>query len=163
MQFEGQTSKNVHDVRKVCLETTLCVYACFVKFYVFVLDEINVRGPKIIYDHVWVGNTRLNIPKDHPRVLEERPKVGAQDTLPMDGNQRPVGQSMPCWWCLFNCHLRVWESNPKTSLSPRPRTNRMGRRWAIVVGAVSCAQLHFYVRGEVLISRHFQIRALKVN
>ena len=34
--------KDVHDVRKVCLETTLCVIACFDEFYVLVLDEIDV-------------------------------------------------------------------------------------------------------------------------
>ena len=47
---------NVHDVSKVCLETTLCVYACFGEFYVFVLDEIYLVGPKHVYEHIWVGN-----------------------------------------------------------------------------------------------------------
>ena len=41
----------------------------------FVLGEIPVRGPKIVYDNVWVGNVREKIPKDHQRVLEEGPKV----------------------------------------------------------------------------------------
>ena len=45
---------NVHDVRKVCIKTTLSVYVCFLEFYVFVLDEIHVRIPKLVYDHVWV-------------------------------------------------------------------------------------------------------------
>ena len=71
MMLVDQTSKNVHDVRKVCLETTLCVLACFVEFYVFILDEIYVGGPKIIYKHRLVGNLRENIPNDNPRVLEE--------------------------------------------------------------------------------------------
>lgn len=44
----------------------------------FVLDEIHVSGPKLIYEHVWVGNVGANNPKDHPRVLEEGPKVGAK-------------------------------------------------------------------------------------
>ena len=47
--FGGQTSKNINDVRKVCLETTLYVLACFVDFYVFIFYEIDVGGPKIIY------------------------------------------------------------------------------------------------------------------
>ena len=38
MKYVSQTSKNVYDVRKVSLETTLCVL-CFIEFYVFVLDE----------------------------------------------------------------------------------------------------------------------------
>ena len=42
MKFGGQTSKNVNDIHKVYLETTLCVY-------VFFLDEMDVKGPKLIY------------------------------------------------------------------------------------------------------------------
>ena len=48
MMFWGQTSKNVHDVWKVCLETTLCVLACVGEFYVFILDEIDIGGPKLL-------------------------------------------------------------------------------------------------------------------
>ena len=44
LKFGGQTSKNVHGVRKVCLETSLRVYVCFVEFCVFVLDETHVVG-----------------------------------------------------------------------------------------------------------------------
>ena len=36
------------------LETILCVYACFFMFYVFIVDDIYVRGPKIMYEHSWV-------------------------------------------------------------------------------------------------------------
>ena len=61
------------------LETTLSVKACFVEFYVFIFDAIHVRGDKIVYDHVLVEYVKPKIPKDHPRVLEEGPKVGAQD------------------------------------------------------------------------------------
>ncbi len=39
----------------------------------FVLDEIIVRGIKLVLDHVWVINIRKNIPKDHPRICEEGP------------------------------------------------------------------------------------------
>ena len=56
VMFGGQMFKNVHDVGKLCLETTLRVFACFVEFYVFVFYEIHVRGPKLIYFHVLVGN-----------------------------------------------------------------------------------------------------------
>ena len=37
--------------------------------------EIHVTGDKLIYNHVWVENVQANIPKDHPRVLENGPKV----------------------------------------------------------------------------------------
>ena len=68
-------SNNVHDVRKVCLETSLYVLVYFIEFYVFVLDEINVRGPKLVYKHIQVGNVQAKLPKDQPRVLEEGPVV----------------------------------------------------------------------------------------
>ena len=73
VKFGGQTSKNVHDVRHVCLGTTLFVYVCFIEFYVFVLNEIPVRGHKIVYKHIRVGNVQVKVPKDQPRVLEEGP------------------------------------------------------------------------------------------
>ena len=43
-----------------------------------VLDKIHVRGVLIIDDDIWVGNVREIIPKDHQRVLEERPKISVQ-------------------------------------------------------------------------------------
>ena len=49
-------------------------------FYMFCLDEIHVTGPKLIYEHVWVRNIWKNIPKDHPRVLEEGPKLVPKTT-----------------------------------------------------------------------------------
>ena len=39
---------NVHDVRKVCHEMTLCVFACFVEFYAFCLGEIDMGSPKLV-------------------------------------------------------------------------------------------------------------------
>ena len=65
VKFGGQTFKNVHDVRKVCLETTLSVFACFVEFYAFVFDETLVIGPKLEYEHVWTGQVGANIRRDH--------------------------------------------------------------------------------------------------
>ena len=47
---------NVHDVQKICLETTLHVNACFVEFYVFVLETNHVVGTTILCKHIWVGN-----------------------------------------------------------------------------------------------------------
>ena len=41
----------------------------------FVLNEIHVRGVKLIEYHIWVRNIRKIIPKDHLRVLEEGPKI----------------------------------------------------------------------------------------
>ena len=44
----------------------------------FVLDEIYVRGPKLVYEHMRVGKVCENIPKDHPWALEEGPFKSAQ-------------------------------------------------------------------------------------
>ena len=41
---EGQTSKNIHDMRKVCLRKCLCVFMCFSEVYMFGLIEIDVEG-----------------------------------------------------------------------------------------------------------------------
>ena len=56
MKFLSKTSKNVHAVQKVYLEMTLCVLVCFVEFYMLILDEIDVRCPKFVYEHIRVGN-----------------------------------------------------------------------------------------------------------
>ena len=42
MKFGGQSSENVHDVRKECLRKYLCVLISFIKFYMVVLIEIDV-------------------------------------------------------------------------------------------------------------------------
>ena len=74
MKFGGQTSNNVHDVRKVCLETSLYVLVYFIEFYVFFLDEINVRGPKLV-KNIFGLETSGKTPKDQPRVFEEGPII----------------------------------------------------------------------------------------
>lgn len=67
MKFGGQTSKNIHDVRKVCLETSFCVLVCFIEFYEFIIDEIYVIGPKHVYEHIRVGSIQSKSPKDKLR------------------------------------------------------------------------------------------------
>ena len=59
---------------------TLCVLACFVEFYVLFSDEIDMGGPKLVYNHTQVRNVRENIVKDQPRVLEEGPINVAKPT-----------------------------------------------------------------------------------
>ena len=67
-----------------------------------VFNEINVRGPKLIYGHVFVGNIRPIIPKDHPRVFVEGPMMvakAAQGSPSMDGKRRTMAWSTPRrWW-----------------------------------------------------------------
>ena len=65
----------------------------FRQFLRVFLDEIHVRGDKIVYNHVWIVNVRENIPKEQPRVLEEGAILvakTAKGSPPTDGNQRPV-------------------------------------------------------------------------
>ena len=68
----------------------------------FVLDEIYVRGTKLVYEHMRVGNVRKNIPKYHTWALEEGPFKSAQavkkPSQPMEAidaqwvNQRLIGE-----------------------------------------------------------------------
>ena len=86
---------NVQGIRKICFESTLYFQASFIEFYVFVLDEIQVRGFKIIYDHIWVGNVREIISKDHQAVLEEGPKTVGMADPKRRSSQWPVMAVMP--------------------------------------------------------------------
>ena len=43
--------------------------AYFYEFYVFVLDEIDLGGPKIVLNHIRDGNVREKFTKDQPRVI----------------------------------------------------------------------------------------------
>ena len=54
---------------RCAFETTLCVLECFVEFYVFILDEIGVKDPKLVYDHIRVKNVWVNVLKNQPRTL----------------------------------------------------------------------------------------------
>ena len=47
----------------------------------FVLDEIHLKGVKIIKNHICVGKLKEIIRKDHQRVLEEGPKVVVKKVL----------------------------------------------------------------------------------
>ena len=62
-------SNNVHDIRKDCLEMTLCVLACLTEFYVFFFNEIYVGGPKIIYNLVGLETSGWKSPSTKQGVL----------------------------------------------------------------------------------------------
>ena len=97
--FHGETSKNVHDIRKMCLEMTLSVKACLVEFYVFVLDELYVRGVNLIDDRICVGNFWETMPKDQPKFLDEGPKLVVETgkgSSPTEANRRSVARSTVC-------------------------------------------------------------------
>ena len=75
---------------RFCLEMTLCVLICFIKFYVFIFYEIDVGGPNIVYDHIPVGNVWVKFLKDQPRVLEEGP---FKEPKPVKTSPKPRRQS----------------------------------------------------------------------
>ena len=57
---------------------TLCVLVCFVEFYVFVFDEVDMRGPKIVYRHIRVGNVLENIFRTNQGSLRKDPSEEAK-------------------------------------------------------------------------------------
>ena len=61
VKFGGQTLKNIHDVRKMCLEIRLCVSACFIEFYGFIFNETHMGGPKLLYQQISVGNVKVRL------------------------------------------------------------------------------------------------------
>ena len=77
---------------------TLCVLVCLVKFYMFIMDKFDVRGPTLVYKNIRVEKVREKVPSDQLRVLEEGPILvakTAQASPIYGGNRHPVGYSMP--------------------------------------------------------------------
>ena len=73
----------------------------------YVLDEIDMGGPKLMYKHIWVGKVLENILKDHPRVLEEGPKL-----VPKTAQDSPTNR---------------WRSTPSGSVdAPLVRSHQLG-------------------------------------
>ena len=143
MKFGGQTSKNVYDVRKVCLETTLRVYVCFIVFDVFVLHETHVLGLKHVYDNIWVGNVHVRIhigptrgPKGEP-LLELNTARQCQTTTQMKASRPGDGPSMGgidgdtwpvCWGVEGETTIPHWRGVGET---------RDRRCWVLIVLFVS--------------------------
>ena len=143
-------------------------------FTSFILDEIHVRGPKIVYEHIWVGNILENIhkgPSKGPwrRTFQECPSCQkpAQPTG-YEGNRHPVGKSMPRRWGVFGGNIGVEYSKTNTSLSPKAQTNRTvrwlrdGPSMAFRLWGLPPFAGHCNVRGEFVNSPHVQIRSLAV-
>ena len=74
-KFHEVWRANVHDIRKNCLEITLCVLVCFVEFYVFVMDELGVGVLNLYMNIFKFKNSGKKVPKDQPRFLQEGPFV----------------------------------------------------------------------------------------
>lgn len=50
---------------------TFYVLVCFVEFYVFFLDEIDMGGTKLIYDYIIFVNIQVKVTKDQPMVFDD--------------------------------------------------------------------------------------------
>ena len=61
---------------KVLPRNDLVCLGMFHWVLLFRLDEIHVRGARLVYGH---GDVQENIPKDQPRAFEEGPKSWSQD------------------------------------------------------------------------------------
>ena len=108
MKSGGQTSKNVHDVQKVCLEKNLCVLSCFVEFYEFVFDEINIGVPKLLYNLGYKHSGNI------PRTIQE--------SLRKD----------PCWWPKLP--KAVPHTDENNGQWPGRRPVGGGSRWVLSIG-----------------------------
>lgn len=163
LKFGGQTSKNVHDVRKVCLETTLRVYLCFIEFYMFVLDETHVVCPKLVYEHIWVGKVWVRLHIGPTRGPTRGPQHWSS-TLPSSGNRRPKR------WPVDQETARRWVSLMEPlglqveELQVQPmRPSLTGRGWdhgpsmLALMGCVFSCQLSVKLRGEVVNSHQAPI------
>lgn len=98
MEFGGQTTKNIHNSLKVCLQTTFWALECFVKFYMFILYEIYIRGGKIVYDHIQIWKLQEKLckgPWGRTLHLSKRLSRPAPNKW---GNRRLLRWSMPCPW-----------------------------------------------------------------
>ena len=140
--LEVKRPKKVHDVRKVCLKTTLCVYACFVEFYIFVLDQIDVECSKLIYKRIWIGNVWVRFHVGSTRGQEEDPTqdLKLHGSLHAVRNNEPnVGQPMKWWiidmgnrWKLQFFRLWSWTINQRDTIDgawSHPWTVDAGRWW----------------------------------
>ena len=123
MKFGGQTSKKFYEIRKVFLETTLCVYVYLVKFYVFIFDETYMVSPKLVYKHIWDENVGVRHhlgPKWGPR---GGPKHWSS-TLPSSGTRRPkqwkVNMEMARRWFMSmdTLFLKVGELQMQSTRPP---------------------------------------------
>ena len=76
---------------KGLLETTMCVYACFIIFYVYVLDETYVVGNKLVYKHIWDGIAQVWLYVG----LTRCPRVGPQHwSSTLKGSGKTTTQTM---------------------------------------------------------------------
>ena len=129
MKFAGQTSKNIHDIRKVCLQTTLCVLSYFINFYFF-LDEIDMGGPKLEYEHIRLEMSEETSPRTIQRSLRKDPffETGLPKIVINEGCRRGlIGQSNPIRWDSLVTTLSWEKAMSRTSLIPKQRTNKTVR------------------------------------
>lgn len=119
-------SKNVHEIRMVFLETSLCVIVCF--------PEDKPRGP-------WGGII----------LFEWFPKI----VPPTKGNRRPIGWSTPCmWWTSMEIYPRELRSQFLVfdPIDGHPQLSVCGLtpcRMRVTHWVCKCSQDHYIVKWRI--------------
>ena len=95
VRFWGQTFKNVHDIRKMCLRKYLCVLMSLSESYVFVLLETCVGCSYDLEEYVYELKVLVRPHLVYTRGPSEGPKRRTQTALSVstnEGKRRPVVQ-----------------------------------------------------------------------
>ena len=99
MKFGGQTSKNVQDVRKLTLETCMCVswwcLACLDVLLAIILCKTDVEFTWTVNVHIYVGNVRVRISKGPTKGPRRRTQWLLRHRL---GSVNQLNQTTSRWW-----------------------------------------------------------------
>ena len=172
MKFRGQTSKNVHDIRKVCLQTTLCVLACFVKFYMFFWTKLMWQ---VLNSYIYIFGLEMSgrnspwtiqvslrkdpsceprLPRPGPNRLRKMMAHGPVDTSSMGVMVQDLPQG--------DQSQKLKSLNQTTRCQDGPFLEKWSVVWNPSLRLVP-AHVYCNARGEVLISAHVQIREREFN
>ena len=130
----------------------------------FIFGESHVRGPKIVYDYIWVGNFQKTSPRTIQGSLRKDQKLvpkTAKDSPPTDGNRRPVGEVSSLKTMYFGRGIQILDSFPNHGPTGRSVGQGMGRHFSTVGGLPPCA-INSYVEGELENLPHVKIENLEV-
>ena len=67
----GSNAQNVITFESFALKGPCVSYHVLLSFFMFILDKIDMGGPKIVYKYILVGKFCAKVPEDQPRVIYE--------------------------------------------------------------------------------------------
>lgn len=135
----GLTSKNINDVWKVCLGSTLLVYVCFVEVCIYFLDETYVIRPKLVCKNMWVANVRVRLHVEPTRGPTRRTLTWSSTLLGRAKRwpkRRQIDQVKARRWVAstepeiggLRSSRRKWR-DPIDGVCSHPRTRMVGHTW----------------------------------